>query len=113
MANATPYGLSASLWTRDTRQGMRLAARIRAGSVNINEPYAATWGSVDAPIGGMKQSGLRPRHGREGILKYTESQTIAAQRVHPIGPSRWVGAERYARWMTALVRLVKVARVFG
>lgn len=112
-ANATPYGLSASIWTRDAGRAVRLARRIRAGSININEPYAATWGSVDSPIGGMKESGLHPRHGREGILKYTESQTIAVERLHPIGPSRLVNADRYARWMTRLVRLVKLVRVLG
>lgn len=112
-ANATPYGLSASIWTRHTGRAIRLARRLRAGSVNINEPYAATWGSVDSPIGGMKESGLHPRHGREGILKYTESQTIAVERLHPIGPSRLVDADRYARWMTRLVRLVKLVRVLG
>jgi len=57
-----------------------LAHRIHAGSVNINEAYAATWGSVDSPIGGMKESGLRGRHGADGILKFTESQTVAVQR---------------------------------
>lgn len=112
-ANATPYGLSASIWTRQTSRAMRLARQIRAGSVNINEPYAAAWGSVDSPIGGMKESGLHPRHGREGILKYTESQTIAVERLHPIGPSRFINADRYARWMTRLVKLVKRVRVLG
>ncbi|HEV2444710.1 MAG TPA: succinic semialdehyde dehydrogenase [Candidatus Sulfopaludibacter sp.] len=113
MANATRYGLSASVWTRHARRGMRVARRIRAGSVNVNEAYAAAWGSVDSPIGGMKESGLRPRHGAEGILKYTDSQTIAAERVHPIAPSKWVSADLYAKWMTRLVKLVKVTRVMG
>ena len=71
-ANATCYGLNACIWTRDTAAGVRLAKRIRSGSVNINEAYTATWGSVDAPFGGMKESGLGCRHGAEGILKYTE-----------------------------------------
>ena len=85
-ANATRYGLSASIWTRNTARGVRLARNIRSGSVNINEAYAATWGSVASPIGGMKESGLRGRHGAEGILKFTESQTVAVQRVLPVAP---------------------------
>ncbi len=112
-ANATPYGLSASIFTRNTRRGLAMARRIVAGSVNINEPYAATWGSVDSPIGGMKQSGLRPRHGAEGILKYTQAQTVAIQRLLPIGPPRGVEASLHARWMTRLIRLVRQTRVLG
>ncbi len=111
-ANATPYGLNASISSRNTGNAMRLARRIRAGSVNINEAYAAAWGSVDSPIGGMKDSGLRPRHGAEGILKFTESQTVAAQRLIPIAPFGPIDAARYARWMTVLLRLLKRTRLF-
>ena len=59
LANATRYGLNASIWSCDARRAASLARRIRAGSVNINEAYAAAWGSVDSPIGGMKESGPR------------------------------------------------------
>ena len=111
-ANATPYGLNASIWSRNTGKAMRLARRIRAGSVNINEAYAAAWGSVDSPIGGMKESGLRPRHGAEGILKFTESQTVATQRLMPIAPFGPFDAARYARWMTQLLKLLKRTRLF-
>jgi acyl-CoA reductase-like NAD-dependent aldehyde dehydrogenase len=106
-ANSTQYGLSASIWTRDAGKAMRLAGAIRAGSVNVNEPYAAAWGSVDSPVGGMKESGLRPRHGAEGILKFTESQTIAVQRLLPIAPSHGMTQEFFARWMTRLVRVIR------
>ena len=111
-ANKTPYGLSASIWTRHTARGVHLARRIRAGSVNINEAYAAAWGSVDSPIGGVKESGLRPRHGAEGILKYTESQTVAVQRLIPIAPFGPVDAAAYARWMTRLLRAIRRTRLF-
>ena len=52
---------------RATRaRGRALATRLRAGTVNVNEGYAAAWASVDAPMGGMKASGLGPppRRGR-------------------------------------------------
>ena len=58
-----------------------MARRINAGTVNVNEAYASAWGSVDAPMGGFKDSGLGRRHGREGIIKYTESKNIAVQRL--------------------------------
>jgi succinate-semialdehyde dehydrogenase/glutarate-semialdehyde dehydrogenase len=106
-ANDTPYGLNASVWTRNERRGVALARRIRAGSVNVNEIYAAAWGSVDAPMGGMKESGIGRRHGAEGILKFTESQTVAAQRWMPLAPPRGMSVETYARWTTRFLRLLR------
>jgi len=63
LANDTAYGLNASVWTRDISRGRRIAGAIRTGTVNINEGYAAAWGSVAAPMGGMKASGIGRRHG--------------------------------------------------
>ena len=112
-ANASRYGLSASIWTRSHRRGMQMARQIRSGSVNLNEAYAAAWGSVDSPIGGMKDSGIHPRHGAEGILKFTEPQTVAAQRWLPVGPARGVRPEVHARWMTRLLKIVRRTRILG
>ncbi len=112
-ANATRYGLSASIWTRDTRHGESLARQLRIGSVNINEAYAAAWGSVDSPIGGRKESGLRARRGAEGILKYTEPQTVAVQRLLPIAPLPGMDAAVYSLWMTRLLKLIRSTRVLG
>jgi acyl-CoA reductase-like NAD-dependent aldehyde dehydrogenase len=112
-ANASRYGLSASIWTRDTARGVRLAQRIRTGSVNVNEAYAAAWASVDSPIGGVKESGLRPRHGVEGILKYTHSQTVAVQRVLPIAAPGPVDPALHARVMTQLLKVLRWTRILG
>jgi acyl-CoA reductase-like NAD-dependent aldehyde dehydrogenase len=112
-ANATNYGLSASIWTRDTARGVALASRIRAGSVNVNEAYGAAWASADAPMGGMKDSGLGRRHGREGLLKFTEAQTVAVERLLPLAPPFGMSPERWARWMTFLLRLVRRTRILG
>jgi succinate-semialdehyde dehydrogenase / glutarate-semialdehyde dehydrogenase len=109
-ANATAYGLNASVWTRDTARGIRLARRIRAGSVNVNEAYAAAWGSAAAPIGGMKDSGLGRRHGAEGILKFTETQTVAVQRLLPLAPSHGMSAASWARTLTRGLKLMRRAR---
>jgi acyl-CoA reductase-like NAD-dependent aldehyde dehydrogenase len=112
-ANASRYGLNASIWTRDSARGRRIAFQIQAGSVNVNEAYAATWGSVDSPIGGMKESGISARHGAEGILKFTKSQTIAVQRLLPIAPPPGVDPATHARWMTKLLKLLRWTRILG
>lgn len=99
-ANATSYGLNASIWSRNYKHGIELARKIRAGSVNVNDAYIAAWGSVDSPIGGMKESGISRRHGAEGILKFTEPQTVSVQRV-PVVPrpsfNRLLKLLRYTR----------------
>ncbi|MFQ6171821.1 succinic semialdehyde dehydrogenase [Oryzobacter sp. R7] len=107
LANDTEYGLNASVWTRDVRRGREIAARIESGTVNVNEGYAATWGSMGAPMGGMKASGLGRRHGREGILKYTESQTISSQHVLSIAPVARQSDEAFARTLTLALRAMK------
>jgi succinate-semialdehyde dehydrogenase/glutarate-semialdehyde dehydrogenase len=109
-ANGTAFGLNASVWTTDHRRGVEVAKRLRYGSVNVNEGYAATWGSHDLPLGGMKASGLGRRHGREGILRYTEAQSIAVQRVHGIAPPGGIGYDRFAG---AFTRCLRIARRTG
>jgi succinate-semialdehyde dehydrogenase/glutarate-semialdehyde dehydrogenase len=111
LANSTPYGLNSSIWTRDARRGRAVAARMRTGTVNINEGYAPAYGSVGAPMGGMKDSGLGRRHGSEGILKYTEAQTVAHQRLIPMAPSLGMDDEAYAAFMTRSLKIMKALRL--
>jgi acyl-CoA reductase-like NAD-dependent aldehyde dehydrogenase len=103
LANDTQYGLNASVWSRSARRARAVAARIRAGSVNVNEVYAASWTATASAIGGMKESGFGRRHGAEGILKYTETQTIAEQRGMPLGPPPFIPEDAYSRMMPRLV----------
>jgi phenylacetaldehyde dehydrogenase len=72
-ANATQYGLSASIWSNDLRAVHRLVPKIKAGTVWIN-----CHGPVDAnmPFGGYKQSGFGREHGRVAIEMYTELKSI-------------------------------------
>jgi len=64
------------------------------------------WGAAKTPASGRGTV-------EEGLLKYTETQTVAVQRILPVGPRRGADAARYARWMTRLLALVRRTRVLG
>ena len=106
-ANDTRFGLNASVWSRRTSHALRVARQLQVGTVNVNESYAATWTSTASPIGGMKQSGFGRRHGAEGILKYTETQTIATQRGVALAPLPGMSEPTYGRVMPALLRVMR------
>lgn len=106
--NDSEYGLNASVYCGDTSRGRAIAGRILAGTVNVNDGYSSAWASLDAPMGGMKASGVGRRHGRGGLLKYTESRTVAvrtklaAKLQDPTGDP-----DGYARRFTAILRKAK------
>jgi succinate-semialdehyde dehydrogenase/glutarate-semialdehyde dehydrogenase len=105
-ANDSPYGLNASVWTGSEERGEAVAERIDCGTVNVNDAYAAAWGAVDAPMGGMNDSGLGRRHGPEGLLKFTESKTVATNRGPVLGgPPGGVPGEWWERGLVAYLRL--------
>jgi acyl-CoA reductase-like NAD-dependent aldehyde dehydrogenase len=111
LANATDYGLNASVHGRDLVRARQVAARLRTGTVNVNDGYASAFGSTDAPMGGMGMSGLGRRHGAEGLLRYTEVQSVAAQQVDMLNPPRWLPYRAYSRFMAAALRLMKKTRL--
>jgi succinate-semialdehyde dehydrogenase/glutarate-semialdehyde dehydrogenase len=112
-ANDSDYGLNASILSADVRGARRLAVRLNAGSVNINEGYAATWGSVAAPIGGRRDSGLGYRHGAEGLLATTESQVIASQHLMGFAPPFGLDDARWGRILSTAVGLMRPWRPTG
>lgn len=110
LINNTEYGLSASVWSRDRRHAMGIARRIHSGTVNVNEAYTASWSAISSPMGGRGQSGLGRRHGVEGLLRFTESQTIARERVG-FGPVYAQGGQRLAAGFTGLLRTARRAHL--
>jgi acyl-CoA reductase-like NAD-dependent aldehyde dehydrogenase/choline dehydrogenase-like flavoprotein len=75
LANDGPYGLQASVWTRDAERGEALARRIEAGVACVNDAQV-NYGALELPMGGWKNSGLGSRHGPDGIRKYTKRQSL-------------------------------------
>jgi succinate-semialdehyde dehydrogenase / glutarate-semialdehyde dehydrogenase len=110
LANSGEFGLNASVYSRDVRRALALAGQIRAGSVNVNEAFAATFGSIDAPMGGMRQSGLGRRQGAEGIHRFVETQSVAAQRVLPFAPFWGMSDQQYVAAMNAQLRVLRRIR---
>jgi acyl-CoA reductase-like NAD-dependent aldehyde dehydrogenase/choline dehydrogenase-like flavoprotein len=75
LANDGPYGLQASVWTRDERRGEEIARRIEAGVAVVNDAQV-NYAALELPMGGWKSSGLGSRHGPDGIRKYTKRQSL-------------------------------------
>ncbi len=105
-ANDGEYGLNASIYSQDGSRARAMAASITCGTVNINEAFGATFGSLDSPMGGMRQSGMGRRQGSEGIHRYTEPQTVATQRLIRFAPMLGMSDQLYAKVMTANMRLM-------
>ena len=75
IANGTPYGLVAGIWTRDGARQLRLARALKAGQVFVNN-YGAG-GGVELPFGGMKGSGFGREKGFEALYGFSAVKTIA------------------------------------
>ncbi|MFI2476922.1 aldehyde dehydrogenase family protein [Nocardia xishanensis] len=80
---------------------------MHAGTVNVNDAFAAAWGSIDSPMGGMGDSGLDRRHGDEGILEYTEPQTVAQQRILGFNAPKGVSHRAWAAFLTVVWKGLK------
>ena len=106
-ANEGEYGLNGSIYSQDGARARAMARLIKCGTVNVNEAFGATFGSVDSPMGGMRQSGLGRRQGAEGIRRYTETQAVGTQRLIRFAPMLGMSDAAYAKVMTANLRLMK------
>jgi succinate-semialdehyde dehydrogenase/glutarate-semialdehyde dehydrogenase len=106
-ANGGKYGLNASIYSQDGSRARAIARHLTCGTVNINEAFGATFASLDTPMGGMRESGTGRRQGAEGVLRFTETQSVATQRVLALGPQLGMSDELYAKVMTLNLRLLK------
>lgn len=89
-ANDSRYGLTASVWTADIRRGVRVAERLEAGTVMVNE-VLYTHGIAQTPWGGVKLSGIGRTHGRAGLLELVSAQHIHVNRLARLHDLWWFG----------------------
>ncbi len=80
-ANNSDTGLGGSVWSNDTEKAIDIASKLETGTVWINEMFAF---SPDAPFSGHKQSGIGVEHGTEGLLEFTNTQTITVKKLSAV-----------------------------
>src|SRR3954470_22804937 len=82
LANDSPYGLGASVFSKDVKRAEAVARRVESGAVVLNDAML-NYSALELPMGGWKASGLGSRHGAGGIRKYTRQQSILLTRLAP------------------------------
>jgi acyl-CoA reductase-like NAD-dependent aldehyde dehydrogenase len=100
LANDSPYGLQASVWTKDTARGEQIAGRIDSGVANVNEHHLS-YVALELPMGGWKDSGLGTRHGADGIRKYARQQSSVVTR---FGMKREIFMFPYSKRSAGMIR---------
>jgi succinate-semialdehyde dehydrogenase/glutarate-semialdehyde dehydrogenase len=98
LANDSIFGLTASVWTTQIARGRRLAERIDAGTVMVNE-VLYTHGIASTPWGGVKQSGLGRTHGRSGLLELVSARHIHVNRLSFLPDLWWFNYTPEAGWL--------------
>jgi acyl-CoA reductase-like NAD-dependent aldehyde dehydrogenase len=88
LANDSTYGLAANVWTKDDAKAMALARRIESGSICIND-CAVTYGALEAPFGGRKQSGVGQVNGETGLRGYCYATPVIFDRFGPKEEQVW------------------------
>jgi acyl-CoA reductase-like NAD-dependent aldehyde dehydrogenase len=87
-ANDSDLGLTASVWTRSRAKGIKLARRIQAGAVTIND-HLMSHGLAETPWGGFKESGIGRTHGKLGFDEMTEPQVIVNDILPLVRQNMW------------------------
>ncbi len=87
-ANDSPYGLSASVWTRSNQRGRRVASRLAVGTVTLND-HMMSHGMAETPWGGCKGSGFSRTHGEAGFLEMSRIRVTVRDRMHRAPRAMW------------------------
>jgi acyl-CoA reductase-like NAD-dependent aldehyde dehydrogenase len=104
VANDTPFGLSASIWSRDLARARGIAARIAAGTVQINDAVSVV-GMADVPHGGVKESGIGRLHGEAGLRECVREKAIVVDPFPSWRQPWWFGyGAEHARNIDAFAR---------
>jgi acyl-CoA reductase-like NAD-dependent aldehyde dehydrogenase len=106
LANNSPDGLAASVWSKDVVKAERLTSLLEVGLVGINE-LATHYAYGSLPFGGLKSSGLWRRHGDEGLLALTQAQSIITHDWPTHSPDLWWYPKNprlvsFLRWIAGL-----------
>lgn len=106
LANDSSYGLSASVFTRDTRRGVEIARRIEAGTIVVNDCLVGAQ-ITEVPFGGVKESGIGGRNGPDFLRRYCHAHSIVVDRFGGAKEPNWFPA---AAWFGRVVdRVIGVA----
>ncbi len=90
LANDSQFGLAASVWTGNRKRGEAIAAKIKAGTVMINDAISG-FGIAEAPHGGFKQSGIGRTHGKLGLAEMVQVKYIDVDLVPRMPKVWWYG----------------------
>ncbi len=111
LANASPFGLAASVWSRDTARAAGLAERLEAGAVAINDAIVVA-GMADVPHGGVKHSGMGRTHGMAGLEECVRTKATVVDPFSSWRQAWWFGySHEQAAGLDAYVRLVHSPRL--
>jgi acyl-CoA reductase-like NAD-dependent aldehyde dehydrogenase len=105
LANDSRYGLHGSVWTRDTARGRRVASRIRAGSVAVND-CLVNYAMTDLPFGGIGNSGSGRQSGPEGLRAYCYTKAVTWTRLALPREVQWFPRVGDVRLWTRALRLL-------
>jgi succinate-semialdehyde dehydrogenase/glutarate-semialdehyde dehydrogenase len=112
LANDSEFGLAASVWTRDAARGEKLARRIQAGTVLVNDVISC-FGISEAPHGGIKSSGIGRSHGRFGLEEMVRLKYLDVDLAPGMKKVWWYGYGRnFARQMAGFLDM-QFARRLG